>query len=135
MLVALFLTSWALDALALLGVVRLSGTLELALYPLFIVAAASGWLTGNIYLRRSVSLPKKIRRRILVVYFVGPVGVLYLLWTLNTAELQSAAPFVPLYSFGVFTTFFLVPVSLRSSFRPRPKIRISRRATKTTDPP
>ena len=36
-----------------------------------------------------------------------------------TEEIQQAAPLVPIYGFGVYTLFFLVPLTLRARRRPR----------------
>ena len=122
-LVAFFLATWIVDLLAVTGVVDLRGNLELGLYPLYSTAAATGWLAGNIYVARSRGLPRAWVRRIRLVYFLGPPGLLYLLRAMASAETQRAAPLVPLYSFGVFSVLFLVPVLLprapaRRSFRP-----------------
>jgi hypothetical protein len=121
-LVGLFLAAWMVDLLAVLGIVDLRGSLELGLYPLYSTAAAAGWVAGNIYVARGRRLPLPLRRRIRLVYLLGPPGVLFLLRAMASAEAQRAAPLVPLYSFGVFSVFFLVPVLVpraprRRSFR------------------
>ncbi|MDX1384483.1 MAG: hypothetical protein R3190_12605, partial [Thermoanaerobaculia bacterium] len=100
-LVAFFLATWIVDFLALVGVVRLAGSLEVGLYPLYTVAAASGWIAGNIYVPRSRDLPKALRRRFFLVYFVGPLGFVYLLRSMAPIELQKLGPFVPLWGVGV----------------------------------
>lgn len=111
-LLALFLACWLVDLLVLLRVVRLAGMLPLTLYGLYSVAVAFGWLFGNIYVRRRRGLPPPVRRRILILYFMGPPGILYLLRYMTPLFLQQAAPFVPLYAFCVFAILFLVPVTL-----------------------
>jgi hypothetical protein len=121
-LVAFFVATWVVDLLAVLGLVDLRGSLELGLYPLYSTAAAAGWLAGNIYVARGRGLPRALRRRIRLVYLLGPPGLLFLLRAMASAEAQRAAPLVPLYSFGVFSVLFLVPVLLprapaRRSFR------------------
>lgn len=116
-LVAFFFATWGVDCLALLGLVEISGSLEIGLYPLYSVAAATGWIAGNIYVPRTRRLPRELRRRLLWVYFVGPVGLLYLLRAMATEQSQQQAPLVPLYGLGVFAVLFLVPVVLKRSPR------------------
>lgn len=111
-LLALFLACWLVDLLVLLRVVRLAGMLPLTLYGLYSVAVAFGWLFGNIYVRRRRGLPPPVRRRLLILYLIGPAGILYLLRYMSPLDLQRAAPFVPLYAFGVFVILFLVPVTM-----------------------
>lgn len=135
LLVAFFLATWIVDFLALLGVVRLAGSLELGLYPLYTVAAVSGWLAGNIYLPRSRRLPRELRRRILLVYFVGPLGLVTLLRAMASVETQMQAPFVPLYSIGVFGVFFLVPIVLARTATPRHRLHVRDHEHEDDDPP
>lgn len=111
-LFGLFLACWLVDLLVLLRVVRLAGMLPMTLYGLYTVAVAFGWLFGNIYVRRRRGLPPAIRRRLLILYVIGPPGILYLLRYTTPIELQRAAPFVPLYAFCVFAILFLVPVTM-----------------------
>jgi hypothetical protein len=134
-LVAFFLATWIVDFLALVRVVRLAGSLELGLYPLYSVAAASGWLAGNIYVPRSAGLPKDLRRRFLLVYFVGPLGLVYLLRAMASEATQMLAPFVPIWGIGVFTVFFLVPVLLKRPASPRRRLHVRERDSKDGDPP
>ena len=124
-LVAFFLATWSIDLLAVLGIVDLRGSLEVGLYPLYSTAAASGWLAGNLYVARSTGLPSLLKRKLWLVYFLGPPGFLYLLRAMASAETQRAAPLVPLYALGVFGVLFLVPVLL-----PRPPPRRSFRAAR-----
>lgn len=118
-LFAFFVAAWTVDLLALLGLVRLAGSLDLGLYPFFSLAAAIGWIAGNIYVPRARRLPPELRRASLLVYYLGPPGVLYLIREMASEEAQRQGPLVPVYAFAVFTVFFLVPVVLRRSPRPR----------------
>jgi len=106
-----------------MGGVPLAGSLDLGFYPFYAIAAVSGWLAGNVYVARSAGLPRELRRRVLLVYLVGPPGLLYLLRAMAPEAAQMAAPLVPLYAFGVFAVFFYVPVTLRRSTtrRERPR--------------
>lgn len=125
---ALFVACWVVSTLAWTGLVDLSGMLELALYPLYGVSAFLGWVSGNVYVSRSRHATISLRPVLLAVYFLGPLGLLYLLRAMATAEVRAAAPFVPLWSFGVFSIFFLVPVTLRGSGGPRGEIDLRRRS-------
>ncbi len=134
-LVAFFLATWIVSLLAVLGLVDLRGSLDLALYPLYSIAAAGGWLAGNVYVVRARGIPAPLRRRIFLVYFLGPPGVLYLLRAMASLEVQRAAPLVPFYSFGVWSVFFLVqvflmphPAARRSVRRRRARHRAGRRS-------
>lgn len=111
-LLALFLVCWAIDLAVLLRLVKLANNLPLTLYGLYSVAVALGWLFGNVYVRRARGLAAPLRRRLLVLYFLGPPGLLYLLQSMTPLELQKAAPLVPLYAFCVFAILFLVPVTI-----------------------
>jgi glycine cleavage system H protein len=83
------------------------------------------WTAGHVYLVRARGIPPPLRRRIFLVYFLGPPGLLYLLRAMASLEVHRSAPFVPFYSFGVWSVFFLVQVFLmphpdaRRSLRPR----------------
>lgn len=111
-LLGLFLACWVVVALAVAGVVPLAGSLALTLYPLYAVAAALGFLAGSLYVRRRRGLEAPLRRRLLLIFFFGPTGLLYLLRAMAPTAQQLAAPLVPLYAFGVYSVFFLVPVLL-----------------------
>lgn len=108
----LFLACWVVVAMAVAGIVPLAGSLPLALYPLYSVAAALGFLAGNLYARRRRGLDPPIRRRVFLIFFLGPTGLIYLLRAMAPMADQLAARFVPLYAFGVYAVFFLVPVLL-----------------------
>ena len=127
-ILAFFLASWFVGLLSWIGTFEMVGRLDIALYPLYAVAAFAGWLLGNIYVHRSRSAVPSLRNQLLVVYFLGPLGSLYLLRAMAPAEVQSAAPLVPLWTIGVFTTFFLVPVTLRGSGGSRRELEIGRRS-------
>jgi hypothetical protein len=114
-LVALCLASWAATLLHLTGVVSLAGDLHLSLYAFYSLAAAGGWLTGNVYVRRRAGLPKGLARRLLVVYLFGPPGLLFLLRAMSPLPEQVAAPMVSIYAGAVYSVFFFVPVTFGRS--------------------
>jgi hypothetical protein len=111
-LVALFLACWAVVLLSWLGLVTLRGNFPLGLYPLYSLASVLGWSAGNLYVHRGRRFPDAIRRRVLLVYYLGPQGLVYLLRFMAPLAAQQAAPLVPVWAFGVFSIFFLVPVKL-----------------------
>lgn len=113
----LFLACWALSVLSFTRVVWLAGSVPLSLYGYYSVAVALGWGFGIIYVRRTWGLPAPIRRRFLLIYYLGPPAILGLLRSMAPLEDQRAAPVVPLYAFGVFSVLFLVPVTMKF---PRP---------------
>ena len=79
---------------------------------------AGKWLFGGLpNVRRTWGLPAAIRRRFLLIYYLGPPAILGLLRSMGTVQDQRDAPFVPLYAFGVFSILFLVPVTMKF---PRP---------------
>lgn len=128
-LLAFFLAIWLLAILSGLGLLPLAGTLDLDLYRLYSIAAVLGWVAGNIYVSRSQSLDdrnasepddrKRSRKRLLLSYLIQPQSCVYLLRTLAPFESQQAAPLVPIYAFGVYSLFFLVPLTLRATRTPR----------------
>ena len=87
----------------------------------FVQDPVLGWLSGNIYMMRRRTLPEggRWKKLLLLAYLLGPPGMVYLIRALASPSLQQAAPFVPIYSFGVYVIFFLVPVTLRASAPPR----------------
>ena len=113
----LFLACWALSLLSFTRVVALAGSLPLTLYSYYGVAVALGWAFGIVYVRRTWGLPAPIRRRFLLIYYLGPPAILGLLRSMAPWADQRAAPFVPLYAFGAFSILFLVPVTMKF---PRP---------------
>lgn len=100
---------------SLLGLLPTAGLFDLTLYQLYGVAAALGWVAGNVYVKRSRRFPKPVRSRILLIYLLGPPGVIYLLRSLAPYEVQAVAPMAAIYGCGVFFIFFLVPVTLKGS--------------------
>ncbi len=100
--------------LALLAGSPLAGLLPLSLYQFYGVAAFLGWLSGNVYVHRSRDAPKPVRRRLWLVYFLGPPGLLYLLRSMAPVVYQAAVPLAPIYACGVFAVLFLVPLTLRT---------------------
>lgn len=103
---------WAVALAHYAGVVSLAGHLPLSLYAFYSTAVASGWLFGNVYMYRRARLPPPLRRRVLLLYYLGPPAMLYLLRALAPAREQLGAPLVPLYALGVYTVLFLVPVTI-----------------------
>ena len=65
---------------------------------------------GNVCLYRRRRLGAS--RRLVAIYLLGPPGLLYLFWSMGPLEQQALAPFVPIYGLGVFSVFFLVPITL-----------------------
>jgi len=116
---------WALVVVAQLRPELLAGLVDLGLYPLYSVAAVLGWLAGNVFVVRLRSPDsRRHRRRLLLVYLLGPPAFVYLLRVAAPLATQTAAPLVPLYAFAVYGVFFLVPVSFRGMQRPprRPNV-------------
>ena len=114
-LLGLFLAIWTVALASLLGLLPTAGLLDLSLYQLYGVAVALGWLAGNVYVSRSRHIPKPLRRRLLMVYLLGPPGIFYLVRSLASLNLQAQAPFAAIYACGVFFVFFLVPVTFKGS--------------------
>lgn len=102
-----------LDRLGVLPWRPLAGSVFLGLYPLYSLAAAAGWLLGNLYVRRSVGGTGGRRWLLFAFYAVAPVGPLFLLRAMAPIEQQMAAPLVPWLCAAIVVVFFLVPVSLR----------------------
>ncbi|HUP43133.1 MAG TPA: hypothetical protein VM599_07990 [Thermoanaerobaculia bacterium] len=109
-LFGLFLACWVLALAHNLGLLSVATNLDLTLYQLYGVAAAVGWVAGNVYLQRRRSLPPEHRRRALALWLVGPQGIPALLRAMAPLASQAAAPAVPLYAFGVGAVFFCVPL-------------------------
>ncbi len=114
-LLGVFLAIWTVALASLVGLLPADGLLDLTLYQLYGIAAALGWLSGNIYVSRSRKVPKPLRRRLLLVYLLGPPGILYLVRALASLEVQAQAPLAAIYACGVFFVLFLVPVTLKGS--------------------
>lgn len=103
---------WAVALIHFAGLVSLAGPLPLGLYGFYSTAVALGWVSGNVYLRRRDRLPRSMRNRLRLLYWLGPPGILYLLRAWAPAADQLAAPLVPLYALAPYTALFLVPVAL-----------------------
>lgn len=111
-LLAFFFACWLAVLLQGLGA-PLAGTLTILPQPLYTIAAVTGWLAGNLYVRRRKQVPKTLRSRFLVAYLLGPPGLFFLLWAMTPESFQQQAPLVPVYAVGVSAVLFLVPVALR----------------------
>jgi len=118
-LLGLFLACWVLRVLSFLRVLTLEGSLPLSLYSYYGVAVALGWAFGILYVIRTRDLPAQVRRLFLLIYYLGPPAILSLLRGMAPYDDQRAAPFVPLWAFGVFSVLFLVPVTMKFPARPR----------------
>jgi len=92
-----------------------AGSLPMGLYQFYGVAAFLGWLSGNVYVYRTRGLPGALRRRILLVYLLGPPGIFYILRSMAPITSQIAVPLAPVYATAVFAMLLLVPVTLRST--------------------
>jgi len=106
----LFLACWLLAGAHGLGLISLAGALPLGLYPLYAVAAALGWVGGNVYVWRRRRLPRERWRRAAALWLIGPQGIPALLRAMAPMADQAAAPAVPLYAFGVGAVLFTVPL-------------------------
>lgn len=114
-LLGVFLAVWTVALASLVGLLPTHGLLDLTLYQLYGIAAALGWLAGNVYVNRSRKVPKLLRRRLLLVYLLGPPGFIYLIRSLASLQTQARAPLAAIYACGVFFVLFLVPVTLKGS--------------------
>ena len=115
-LLGFFFVCWLAALASFVGLLPIAGLLDLGLYQYYGLAAFLGWLAGNVYLQRAQRVPKPLRRRLMLVYLLGPPGLLYLVRALAPLTTQAFAPLAPLYASGVFAIFFLVPLSLKGSF-------------------
>lgn len=111
--VALFVACWLVVLLSWLGLVPLAGNLPLSLYSLYSVAAALGWGAANVCVVRRRRFPQPVQKPLTLIYYLGPQGLVYLLRSMAPTLDQRAAPFVPVYAFGVFTIFFWVLIKIR----------------------
>jgi hypothetical protein len=113
---ALFLACWTVSIAVFLRLLRIDGAAPLNLYGLDAVAASLGWLFGNVYVQRTRKMEKRDRRPFWLLYFFGPLGIVYLLRSMAPLALQRSAPFALLYAWCVLAIFFLVPVLVRIPF-------------------
>jgi hypothetical protein len=118
-LLGLFLACWLVLALTGLHLTPLAGNAPIPLYPLFSFASALGWSMGTLYIQRGRKLRDGDRRILRWVYYLAPQGIVYLLRALAPVADLRAAPLVPLWAFGVYSVFFLVPVFARWTMRGR----------------
>lgn len=108
-LLGFFGAAWVVALLHLAGILPLAGRLPLSLYGYYAFAAVTGWLAGNVFV---------VRRRkaagdtwfLVVLYLFGPPSLVYLVDAVAWPALHQAAPLAPLWAFGVYGVFFLVPV-------------------------
>ena len=114
-LLGIFLAIWSVALMAYVGLLPAAGLLDLSLYQLYGISAATGWLSGNVYVARGRRLPRPVRRRVLLVYLLGPPAVIYLIRSLASFDVQAAAPMAAVYGCAVYCVFFLVPVTLKGS--------------------
>lgn len=120
-----FTLVWLVAWLTLANLVPLIGRLPLSLYQLYGVAAALGWLAGNVFVPRMRHVAPELKRwPFVLLYLLGPPSILGLLRALAPWEAQRAAPLVPVFATLVYGIFFLVPVSFRRMQKPprRPRI-------------
>ena len=115
-LLAICLAVWTVALAAMVDVLPAAGLLDLNLYELYGISAALGWLSGNVYVARSRRFPGPVRRRVLLIYLLGPPALIYLLRSFAEVTLQAQAPLAAVYACGVYFIFFLVPVTLKGSF-------------------
>jgi hypothetical protein len=118
-LLALFLACWVLSLAVFFQLLRLDGAAPLGFYGLYSIAASLGWLFGNVYVQRTRKMAKtekQVRRQFWVFYFFGPLGIVYLLKSMEPLDFQRAAPLVLLYAWAVFSIFFAVPIVFRVPF-------------------
>ena len=131
------LAAWSVGILAQVGMLRWNLTFELALYPLYILAAFTGWFFGNVYVHRlsrekgstggrldELVLLIARSRLLFVLYLFGPPGWLYLLRSMARREQLEAMPLVPILTFGVYAALFAVPVMLRGTAVSRRKLEL-----------
>ena len=124
-----FLACWTIALLAGFRLIDLSDSIAVRLYPFYIVAAAGGWLSGNVYVHGRGSrrrLPRRARLQRLILFLLGPPGLLHVVWAMGPSALQRAAPMVAVYATGVFVVLFMVPVTLRVSQVERSELDLER---------
>ena len=114
-----FTLCWLL-ALAILAIGRsVDSPLPISLYHLYGLAVFGGWLSGNVYVQRTRTVPRSMRSRSLLVYLLGPPGLLFLTHGLSAYQSQARVPLAPVYALGIYVVFFMVPVSFRRMGEPR----------------
>ena len=76
-------------------------------------SSPAAWGFGILYVQRTRRLAAPLRRRLLLIYYLGPPALLVLLRAMAPVAYQREAPLVPLWAFGVFSILFLVPVTMK----------------------
>ena len=99
--------------LADLGWITIEGSLRFGLYPFYSIVALGGWIAGNVYVSRSEG--HKLRRPLFLFYLMIPLGPIFLMRAMAPMAEQQVAPLVPLFAYGVYAVFFMVPVTFRAS--------------------
>jgi hypothetical protein len=110
-----FLATWVVALVYVLGWLGPPG-LALSFYGLFVFSAAFGWVIGNLFAIRLRSLagsPPARRRRFGATYLAVPAGAVALARAMAPTALREAAPLAGWLALGVYTVFFMVPVTLR----------------------
>ena len=113
----IFLALWTVALGAMIGFLPATGLVDLGLYQFYGLASLLGWLAGNVYVHRTKGVSKPLRRRLILIYLLGPPALIYLIRSMAPMSTQAQAPFAAIYACGVFAIFFLVPVTLKSSLR------------------
>lgn len=119
-LLIVFFVLWVVALSATLGLVTPPRPFTISLRVYFALAAATGWLAGNVYVQRTRGVPGKVRRRLVWAYLAGPPALTYVVWEMQSDAVRNAAPLAPVWATAVMLIFFLVPVTFRRSGRPRP---------------
>ncbi|HTQ80836.1 MAG TPA: hypothetical protein VMM92_12630 [Thermoanaerobaculia bacterium] len=120
-LLALFLACWVVLVLSWFHGVSLAGSAAIPLYSYFSFTSALGWSAGTLFVQRGRRLAPADRRLLRWVYFPSPQGLIYLLRAMAPTLEQRSAPLVPLWAFGVYSVFFLVPVLVQRGMKSDPR--------------
>lgn len=118
-LLALFGFCWLLTVAHLFGQLPLAGRYDLSLYAYYALAAAMGWLAGNVWMARRRRVDRRLATRLLIFYLFAPPSALYLLHAAASLESRRVAPLAAVWALGVYVVFFLVPVTLKPKSPPR----------------
>ena len=123
-LLAIFGLCWLMTVAHLFGQLPLAGRYDLSLYAYYGLAAAMGWLAGNVWVARRRRVDRRLAVRLLIFYLFAPPSGLYLLHAAASVESRRVAPLAAVWALGVYVIFFLVPVTLKpkNGTPPRPKI-------------
>ncbi len=129
-LLAFSVASLFVALLADLGWITIEGSLRFGLYPFYSIVALGGWISGNVYVSRTEG--RVMRRPLFLFYLMIPLGPIFLMRSMAPALEQQEAPLVPLFAYGVYAVFFMVPVTFRASAPKRRQLNI-RSAREATD--